>query len=50
MDAFEPQVVGDRGDVPGMVGHRQMTGRHKVAVTCPPDADYPEPVKRPRLD
>ena len=28
MDAFEPQVVRDRGDMPGMVGNRQMTGRH----------------------
>ena len=45
MNAFEPQAVRDRGDVPGMVGHRQMSGRHKVAVTRPTDTDHPELVK-----
>ena len=49
MDALEPQVVRERGDMTGMVGNRQMTGRHAAAVTCPPDADHPEPVERARL-
>ena len=49
MKALESQVVSERGDVACMVGNGQVTGRHAVTVTCPPHADHPETVERPRL-